>query len=62
MFSVVQVNAREPGSDLDWGTTECVVQVEDGRKAAASRRTPNERRPDRVGAPLSKIKMKVDES
>ncbi len=56
MFSVVQVDARERGSDLD------VVQVENGRKAAASRRTPNERRPDRVGAPLSKTKLNVDES
>ena len=62
MFSVVQVDARELGSDLDWGTTECVVQVKDGRKAAGSRRTPNERRPDRVGAPLSKTKLNVDES
>jgi len=61
MFSVVQVDARELGSDLDWGTTECVVQVEDGRKAAASRRTPNERRPDRVGTPLPKIMLNVDE-
>jgi hypothetical protein len=40
MFSVVQANAKELGSDLDWGMTECVVQVKDGGKAAASRRTP----------------------